>query len=124
MLQQYVTYTPPLLTLSDTPDDFVLATNTTHTVRSFIELAFSHVGRKITWRGSGVEEEGVDDEGNVVVRVDERYFRPAEVEKLLGNPAKAEKLLGWVPSVPFEELVREMVAADIESAKYLVEDLN
>lgn len=102
----------------------MLATNTTHSVRHFIELAFSHVGRTLTWRGEGVNEEGVDDKGRVVVRVDERYFRPAEVEKLLGNPAKAEKLLGWTPTVPFEELVKEMVAADIESAKYLVEDLN
>lgn len=109
---------------SDKPDDFVLATNTTHSVRSFIERAFAVVGRTISWHGAGVDEIGVDDQGKTVVRVDERYFRPAEVERLRGDPAKALDLLGWKPTVSFENLVEEMVKADLQSAKFLVEDRN
>ena len=95
------------------PDDYVLATGEMHTVREFIENAFAHVGIPIAWRGEAEQEVGVDTaSGKVVVRVDPRYYRPAEVEQLLGNPAKAATQLGWEPEVKFEELVRIMVEAD------------
>jgi GDPmannose 4,6-dehydratase len=96
------------------PDDYVVATGEMHTVREFIEKSFAHVGRTIAWRGKGVEEEGVDTStGNVVVKIDPRYFRPAEVEQLLGNPAKAKRQLGWVPEVAFEQLVKIMTDGDL-----------
>lgn len=98
-------------------EDYVLATGQTHTVRKFVELAFKEIGRTITWRGSGVEEEGVDQDGNVVVKVDARYFRPTEVDLLLGDPTKAEHRMGWKARVSLEELVKEMVAADLATEK-------
>ena len=99
----------------DTPDDYVLATNETHTVREFAELAFHEAGIEIEWRGSGVEEKGYDAKsGRLLVDVDPRYFRPAEVELLWGNPSKAERELGWRRKVSFAELVRMMVCADME----------
>ncbi|KAG1796764.1 uncharacterized protein HD556DRAFT_1359652 [Suillus plorans] len=108
-----------------TPDDFVLATGETHPVREFIEKAFAVVGVTIMWRNSGVEEEGYDAQtGRVVVRVDAQYFRPAEVDLLLGNPAKAERVLGWKRKVDFDSLVTEMVKADLKATKSLVEDQN
>ncbi|PVF96923.1 GDP-mannose 4,6-dehydratase [Serendipita vermifera] len=106
-------------------EDFVLATGETHPVREYVEKAFSHVGMSIKWEGSGEEEIGTDEKsGRVVVRVDPRYFRPAEVDLLLGNPAKAEKKLKWKRKVTFDELVKEMVEADLEASKSLVEDQN
>jgi GDP-mannose 4,6-dehydratase len=99
----------------DVPDDYVLATNETHTVREFAELSFREVGIEIEWRGSGVEEKGYDAQnGRLLVDVDPRYFRPAEVELLWGNPSKAERELGWRRKVSFPELVRMMVRADME----------
>jgi GDPmannose 4,6-dehydratase len=99
----------------DEPDDYVLATGEAHTVREFIERAFAHVGRTITWRGQDVEEVGVDQKtGTVLVEVDPRYFRPTEVELLLGNPAKAKAKLGWEHKTTFAELVQEMVQADLD----------
>jgi GDPmannose 4,6-dehydratase len=104
-----------LILQQDKPDDYVLATGETHSVREFIELAFAEVGRKIAWRGTGVEEVGVDDErGDVLVRIDPRYFRPTEVDLLLGDPAKARKVLGWKHEITFPQLVKEMVASDLE----------
>ena len=98
-----------------TPDDFVLATNETHTVREFVEMAFHEVGIEIAWRGEEVEEKGYDAKsGRLLVDVDPRYFRPAEVELLWGDPSKAEKELGWQRKVSFPELVRMMVRADME----------
>ena len=95
------------------PDDYVLATGESHSVREFVELAFAETGCKIVWRGSGVDEQGFDDaSGTVLVRVDPRYFRPTEVETLLGDPRKAARVLGWRHQTTFVELVREMVAAD------------
>ncbi len=95
------------------PDDFVLATGEMHSVREFIEAAFARVGIPVAWRGEAEKEVGIDDStGKTVVRVDPRYYRPAEVEQLLGNPAKAAELLGWKPEVTFEDLVRIMVEAD------------
>jgi len=99
----------------DTPDDYVLATNETHTVREFAELSFREVGVDIEWRGNGVEEKGYDTKtGRLLVDVEPRYFRPAEVELLWGNPSKAERELGWRRKVSFPELVRMMVRADME----------
>lgn len=99
----------------DEADDYVLATGETHTVREFIERAFAHVGRVIAWRGEGVDEVGVDEKtGTVLVEVDPRYFRPTEVELLLGNPAKAKAKLGWTHKTTFPELVSEMVQADLD----------
>ena len=99
----------------DAPDDYVLATNETHTVREFAELAFREIGVEIEWRGEGVEEKGYDAKsGRLLVDVDPRYFRPAEVELLWGNASKAERELGWQRKVSFLELVRMMVRADVE----------
>jgi GDPmannose 4,6-dehydratase len=96
------------------PDDFVLATGEAHSVREFVERAFAEVGRGIVWRGTGVDEVGLDAiSGKSIVRVDPRYFRPTEVHSLLGDPAKARTVLGWTPTVTFPELVREMVVADM-----------
>jgi len=97
----------------DEPDDFVVATNETHSVREFCDRAFSRVGMPLVWRGEGVDEEGVDPKGTVRVKVDPRYFRPAEVDLLLGNPAKAREKLGWEPKVDFAGLVDMMVDADL-----------
>jgi len=95
------------------PDDFVVATGEMHSVREFIEKAFAVVDMTITWEGKGVEEIGKDQNGNVRVRVDERYFRPTEVELLIGDPTKAQEKLGWKIERQFEDLVREMVLADV-----------
>ena len=99
-------------------DDFVLATGETHAVREFVELAFAEVGVKIDWKGSGIDEEGIDAKsGRTLVKVDPRYFRPTEVDLLLGDPSKAEKMLGWQATTKFEKLVAEMVQADLALAK-------
>ena len=96
-----------------TPDDYVLATGETHSVREFVELAFAETGRKIAWRGKGVDEQGIDaDTKECLVRIDSRYFRPTEVDMLLGDASKAKKVLGWTHKIPFKKLVRDMVAAD------------
>ncbi len=97
----------------DTPDDYVIATGEMHTVREFIEKAFGMLDMPIEWQGTGVNEYGVDRKsGKTVIKIDPQYFRPAEVEQLLGNPAKAKKQLGWQPEVTFEKLVEIMVKAD------------
>ncbi len=99
------------------PDDYVLATGETHSVREFVELAFKHVDREIVWSGKGLEETGKDRRtGQVLVRIDPAYFRPTEVELLLGDPRKAREKLGWQHRTPFAELVSEMVAADMRFA--------
>jgi GDPmannose 4,6-dehydratase len=96
------------------PDDYVLATGETHSVREFVELAFAETGRAIRWQGKGVDEKGVDAKtGEVLVAVDPRYFRPTEVDLLLGDPTKARAKLGWKHTTTFPELVKEMVAADL-----------
>jgi GDPmannose 4,6-dehydratase len=98
------------------PDDYVLATGETHSVREFVELAFSKVGRTIEWRGEDADEIGVDaGNGSVLVRIDSRYFRPTEVDMLLGDPSKARRLLGWKHTITFPELVSEMVSSDLEA---------
>ena len=99
----------------DVPEDFVLATGKMYSVRDFVELAFSHVGMEIEWRAQGVDETGIDRKsGRKVVAIDPRYFRPTEVELLLGDASKAARLLGWTPQVKFTDLVQEMVAADLK----------
>lgn len=98
----------------DEPDDYVVATNETHTVREFIEEAFKIVGKNIVWKGKGVDEKGYDEKtGKVLVEINPRYFRPTEVDLLIGNPAKAKEKLGWEPKVRFKELVKIMVEADL-----------
>ncbi len=97
------------------PDDYVLATGKSHSVREFIERAFAEVDRNVTWRGSGEEEVGIDDcTGKILVRVDRRYFRPTEVDELVGDSTKAQRKLGWKAETNFQELVAEMVKSDLE----------
>lgn len=98
------------------PDDFVVATGETHTVREFCERAFEAGGMPLRWTGTGAAEKGVAADGRVLVEIDPRYFRPAEVDLLQGNAAKARKALGWKPTTGFAELVRLMVEADLELA--------
>lgn len=99
----------------EVPDDYVLATGETHSVREFVELAFAEIGRKLVWSGEGVDEVGADEKsGQVLVSVDPRYFRPTEVDQLLGDPRKAEQKLGWKHTTTFRELVAEMVASDLK----------
>jgi len=96
------------------PDDYVLATGQTHSVREFVELAFAEIGRRVDWQGKGRDEQGRDAKtGDVLVAVDPQYFRPAEVDLLHGDPTKARKKLGWSHKTSFQELVKEMVAADL-----------
>jgi len=98
------------------PDDYVLATGEMHSVREFVEKTFARIGIRMMWKGTGVDETGVDAaSGRVLVRVDPRYFRPTEVDLLIGDPSKARSKLGWQHKVSFEELVAEMVDADLKS---------
>ncbi len=97
----------------DTPDDFVIATGETRSVREFCEVSFAAADMPITWRGEGVNEEGVGSDGNVLIKVDERYFRPAEVDLLQGDATKAKNELGWEPQVTFEQLATMMVEHDL-----------
>ena len=102
----------------DKPQDYVLSMNETHTVREFVELAFAELGYDIVWEGTGVDEKGIDkNTGRVLVEVDPRYFRPAEVELLWGDSTKARTELGWEPKYSFMDLVKEMVQADLEEMK-------
>jgi len=121
-----------LMLQQESPDDFVIATGVQHSVRQFVEIAAKELGVTLRWEGSGVEEKGIvaavqpglqTDQskgvkpGDVIVQIDPRYFRPAEVETLLGDPSKAHKKLGWKPCITFEEMVKEMVCCDMEEAK-------
>ncbi len=107
-----------LILQQDTPDDYVIATGEQHSVREFVEAAFHEVGINIDWKGKGIDEKGYDrDNGEVIVELDKRYFRPAEVDTLLGDPAKARDRLGWSPEVTFRELVSEMVREDLKEAE-------
>lgn len=105
-----------LMLQHDTPDDFVLATGETHTVREFIERASKKLGYDLVWKGKGVNEKGIDRKtGKVLIEIDPRYFRPAEVDVLIGDYSKAKKALGWKPKITFEKLVDLMVEADYEA---------
>jgi len=99
------------------PEDFVIATGQQYSVRQFVSIAAEKLGLAIRWQGKGVDEKAINDKGNTVVAVDPRYFRPAEVETLLGDPSKAKKKLGWTAQTSFQELVEEMVIADLKAAE-------
>ena len=103
----------------DEPDDYVLATGEAHSVREFVEKAFACIRRTIVWKGEGADEKGLDQKsGEVLIAVDPRYFRPTEVEALIGDPRKAHNKLGWRHRVTFDELVNEMVKADLDAVRF------
>ena len=107
-----------LMLQQDVPEDFVIATGEQYSVREFVSAAANHIGMKVRWEGEGVEAKGVDEaSGEVIVEVDPRYFRPTEVETLLGDAAKARERLGWRPETSFDELVKEMVVCDLREAE-------
>ena len=106
-----------LMLQQDQPEDYVIATGEQHSVREFVERAAAELGIQLRWQGEGVEEKGYDAQGHCRVAVDPRYFRPTEVETLLGDPTKARKQLGWQPRTTFTELVQEMVREDLKSAE-------
>ena len=106
-----------LMLQQDHPEDFVIATGVQFSVRDFVNAAAAELGIKVRWEGSGINEKGFDENGNCIVAVDERYFRPAEVETLLGDATKAREKLGWSPKITFQELVSEMVREDLKSAE-------
>ncbi len=104
-----------LMLQQDKPDDYVIATGETHTVKEFTELAFKEAGIDVKWEGKKIDEKGIDkDSGKTVVEIDSQFFRPAEVDLLIGDASKAQKVLGWKPEVSFKELVRMMVKSDME----------
>jgi GDPmannose 4,6-dehydratase len=106
-----------LMLQQDEPEDFVIATGEQHSVRDFVDAAAAELGMAIQWQGSGVDEKGYDALGRSIVEVDPRYFRPTEVETLLGDPAKSRQKLGWTPRITFKELVSEMVREDLKAAE-------
>ncbi len=106
-----------LMLQQEKPEDFVIATGEQHSVRDFVRMAAEELGIELSWTGSGVDEKAVDRAGKVVVAIDRRYFRPAEVQTLLGDATKARQKLGWKPKKNFRELVREMVESDLEAAE-------
>jgi GDPmannose 4,6-dehydratase len=106
-----------LMLQQDIPEDFVIATGVQYSVRDFVTVAAKELGIDIVWSGQGLDEKGTDAQGNCIVSVDPRYFRPTEVESLLGDPTKAKTKLGWVPKITFAELVQEMVREDLKSAE-------
>lgn len=107
-----------LILQQEKPDDYVIATGETYSVRDFVELAFAEIGVEIEWKGAGVQEKGFDkDTGTILVEIDPKYFRPTEVDMLLGDSTKAKKKLCWKPKITFKELVKMMVAADLKEAE-------
>ena len=107
-----------LMLQQDAPEDYVIATGEQHSVREFVERSAGHIGMRIEWRGSGIDEQGVDaNSGRTVVKIDPRYFRPTEVDSLLGDSSKARARLGWKAEIPFDQLVQEMIESDLEIAR-------
>ena len=106
-----------LMLQQEKPEDFVIATGVQYSVRDFVDAAARELGMPIRWEGEGVDEKGYNAEGRCVVAVDPRYFRPTEVETLLGDPSKAKAKLGWTPKTSFAELVAEMVREDLKGAQ-------
>ena len=110
-----------LMLQQNKPDDYVVATGENHTVREFCELSFKEVGIILHWEGNGINEKGIDEKtGKVFVEVNPKYFRPTEVDVLLGNPEKAKKKLGWKPKTTFEELIKIMVKSDLEKTRRIL----
>ena len=100
------------------PDDFVIATGKQYTVRDFVNISAKYLGISIKWTGKGINEKGIDKKtGKILIRVGKRYFRPTEVDSLLGNAKKAKKILKWKPKISFNQMVKEMVIKDFENAK-------
>jgi len=107
-----------LMLQQEQPDDFCIATGVQYSVRDFVNFAWDHLNKKIRWEGEGKEEKGYDQEtGQLIVAVDTRYFRPTEVETLLGDPTKAKETLGWIPKITLEQMVHEMMESDLNTAK-------
>lgn len=107
-----------LMLQQDRPEDYVIATGEQHSVRDFVEAAFAEIGTQIEWRGTAEEEQGVNGEtGEVLLEIDQRYFRPTDVETLLGDPTKASEQLGWKATIPFVDMVKEMVQEDLKLAE-------
>ncbi len=106
-----------LMLQQEQPEDFVIATGVQYSVREFVDTAAREIGIAVTWKGQGVDEKGYDESGKCIVSVDPRYFRPTEVETLLGDPAKAQQKLGWTPKITFNELVSEMMLEDMKAAE-------
>jgi GDPmannose 4,6-dehydratase len=106
-----------LMLQQDKPEDYVIATGEQHSIREFVEIAAAEIGLTISWRGTGVDEKGYDQNGRCLIEVDPRYFRPTEVETLLGDASKAKRQLGWSPRISFTELVQEMMREDLRSAE-------
>lgn len=106
-----------LMLQQEVPEDFVIATGVQYSVREFVDVAAHEIGITVTWKGEGVDEKGYDQNGKCIVAVDSRYFRPTEVETLLGDPTKAREKLGWMPKITFKELVSEMMLEDMNSAE-------
>jgi GDPmannose 4,6-dehydratase len=107
-----------LMLQKEVPDDYVIATGESRSVRDFVEAAAQELGMHLAWEGGGVNEVGKDENGNIIVRISEKFYRPAEVDYLLGDAKKAEESLGWKPKTSFNELVAMMVASDLKDAKY------
>ncbi len=109
-----------LMLQQEKPDDYLLATNETHSVREFLELACQELGINLEWQGQGLDEKGLDQKtGETIIEIDKKYFRPAEVDLLIGNFKKAKENLGWSPKISFKKLVKEMIQADLENEKIL-----
>ena len=106
-----------LILQQDHPEDFVVATGIQYSVREFVEAASKEIGINIKWKGHGSDEKGYDQKGRCIIAIDERYFRPTEVDNLLGNASKAKEKLGWTPKITFKELVSEMISEDLKSAE-------
>ena len=106
-----------LMLQQEQAEDFVIATGTQYSVRQFVDYACEQIDITIKWEGTGTDEKGYDSKGNCIVAVDPRYFRPTEVETLLGDATKARLKLGWTPKISFHELVQEMMAEDFKSAQ-------
>ena len=106
-----------LMLQQEEPDDFVMATGEAHTVREFVDLAFKELDMELEWKGEGGDEKGIDRKGHIRVEIDKRYFRPTEVDYLIGDPTKAEKELGWIAQTKFEDLVAIMAKADWEKVQ-------
>jgi len=101
------------------PDDYVIATGKTYSVKVFVEKVATFLGLKITWKGSGINTKGYDQKGNCIIECDKKYFRPTEVDILIGNANKAKRILNWKPKISINELIKEMVEADLKKLKYL-----